>query len=123
MKIIRMHLAVMAMSLLPSVAVAGIILAQAPGTPLGTPFEVADRLADKNMSYWFICLAVVAIGSWSFIAKWLINQLEGQRKTNAELVDRLVNYMSADHARTIVVAETVTTTLARLVEKLDGKGH
>lgn len=116
--LIRLTAAVIALSVLPSVCGASILLAQAPGLP----YEGAvNALADKNMNYWFLALAAIAIASWSFIAKWLLNQLESQREANAALVTKLVNYMEVDHAKTLVVMDSVTKILADVVKKLDGQ--
>lgn len=109
--------AVIALSVLPSICGWSLLVAQ----PIPIPYEGAiHALADKNMNYWFLALAAIAIASWSFIAKWLLNQLESQRAANAELVTKLVNYMEVDHAKTLVVMDSVTKILAQVVEKLNG---
>jgi hypothetical protein len=116
--LIRSTAAVIALSVLPSFMGWALLLAQAPGLPYDS---TVSALADKNMNYWFLALAAIAIASWSFIAKWLLNQLESQREANAQLVTKLVNYMEVDHAKTLVVMDSVTKILADVVKKLDGQ--
>lgn len=112
----------MALVLLPSFAVASIV-ASLPNSPLaqtGIPFDPAIQyLADKNMNYWFLALSAIAIASWSFIAKWLLQQLESQRIVNTELVNRLVGYMEKDHAQTVIAMNVSSGILAQVVEKLN----
>jgi len=114
----RCVLAVVLFSLLPSFAVAALMLAEAP--PAIFPGqEVANYLADKSINYWFLTLAGIAIGSWTWIAKWLIQQLEAQRAVNAATTDKLVRYMEEDHSKTLVVMQQVTAILSEVVKRME----
>jgi hypothetical protein len=98
-----------------------IFMAQAP-TPAPIPgMEQVAYLADKNIAYWLVALALFAIGSWTYAVKWLIQQLESQRTANAESTNKLVSFVSTDHANSMVIMTRVTDVLERVVEKLDGK--
>lgn len=86
--------------------------------PIAGTKAIADELHDKSMAYWFIVLAVIAIGSWTWVFKWMVNQLEQQRAANAELTKSLVGYMEKDHAGTLQALQANTTILSQVVEKL-----
>lgn len=105
---------------------AAYVLAQAG--PVETGKEIVEGLANKSLSYWFIALAVVAITSWSFMAKWLINQLELQRDANSILTNKLIGYMEKDHTAMVQVVTEVAAVqkqtasiLERAIRRLDAK--
>jgi hypothetical protein len=80
-----------------------------------------EHLSKQGIEYWFVALAVLAILSWSFIVKWLINQLESQRAAHAAITDRLINYMQEDHAKMMGMIEGTTKAIDRtnhLLEKM-----
>src|SRR4051812_41785985 len=98
-------LALVALTLLPVAAfgfgTAGYSLLSQIG-----PLDVAEKLGDKSMATWFLALAVVAIGSWTWVFKWMITQLDAQRAANAALVDKLLE-----------AHKTENSTLRDLLEK------
>src|SRR5690349_4746068 len=97
MKHYRTIFALLALVLLPAIAAGSTIQAIADATL--PPQAVADHLADKNMAYWFVTLAVVSIGSWTWVFKWVLGQLDSQRVLNAEVQKQLIEYMRNDHAQ------------------------
>jgi hypothetical protein len=116
--LIRLILAILSFVFMPVVAFASAkvgydgILAQTAPNPTDIA-AAADHLANKSMAYWFVCLALVAAGSWTWIAKWLINQLEQQRTTNADINKQLIDYISKDHAASQVALREVTSCIER----------
>ena len=111
---LRLTLAILLVAVLPSVAIGAVGVAS--GAILFQP-EV-EYLAGKSMAYWFLALAAVAIASWSFIVRWLLNQLESQRTVNADVTNKLIAYMEGDHAKMIVVTEKVLLVMDRVLERL-----
>ncbi len=109
---LRLNLAILLIALLPSVALGAV------GVATGAiPFQPeVDYLADKNIAYWFLALAAIAIASWSFIVRWLLNQLESQRIVNADVTNKLIAYMEGDHAKMIVVTEKVLLVMDKVLE-------
>lgn len=113
-------MAIMAVVLLPAVSAASIMatvpifegIAQIPSS------EIAATLADKSMAYWFVTLAVVAIGSWTWIFKWLIAQLDSQRKANSEAQQQTIAYMSQDHAAVAALTANTIDVLRQVTEIL-----
>ncbi len=115
--------AIVLVALLPGVAAASILtalLAQIPGA------DMVEQLATRNVSYWFISLAVVAITSWSFIVKWLLKQLELQRAANQDTTTKLIGYMERDHSAMVkalsdvsAVQERTVLALERVIARLD----
>lgn len=92
---------IMMVILLPGVAIASgymglTIVGVVPGPTL--PADIINELGGKSISYWFIALSGIAITSWTFFAKWMLKQLEDQRKVNADLVTKLLLYLETDHA-------------------------
>ncbi len=101
--------------ILPSLALGAVGVATG-AIPFGP--EV-DYLADKNIAYWFLALAAIAIASWSFIVRWLLNQLESQRMVNADVTNKLIAYMEGDHAKMIVVTEKVLLVMDKVLDRLE----
>ena len=84
------------------------------------PFQPeVDYLANKNIAYWFLALAAIAFASWSFIVRWLLNQLESQRNVNADVTNKLIAYMEGDHAKMIVVTEKVLLVMDKVLEGMN----
>ena len=112
---IRLTLAILLVAVLPSVALAAV------GVATGAiPFQPeVDYLANKNIAYWFLVLAAIAIASWSFIVRWLLNQLESQRMVNADVTNKLIAYMEGDHAKMIVVTEKVLLVMDKVLERMN----
>ncbi len=115
--------AIMAVVLIPGIVVAsgltGIrMLAQIPGVE-----TAADQLGSKNLAYWFLTLAAVAIGSWTWIVKWLIRQLESQRKSNTEQTSQMFEYMKTERAQMLVLMDRFAKVMEVAVQKLDGAKH
>jgi hypothetical protein len=114
----------MCVVLLPAAAfasgsVAFSMLAQTP-IPLPIPGgQVVDHLADKSIAYWFLALAAIAIASWTWILKWMIAQLEGQRTANSEATTRLITYMERDHGQMIAAMTTTAETNKKVVEVME----
>ncbi len=90
-------LATLLLCLLPCVCGGSVMVAL---TELIEPLSAAQSLGDKNLAYWLLTLAGIAIASWTWIFKWLINQLELQRKAHAEAVSKLIEFMTQDHTAT-----------------------
>ena len=115
---IRLTLAILLVAVLPSVALGAVGVASG-----AIPFQPeVDYLANKNIAYWFLALAAIAIASWSFIVRWLLNQLESQRTVNADVTNKLIAYMEGDHAKMIVVTEKVLLVMDKVLERLDARG-
>ncbi|MEQ1862010.1 MAG: hypothetical protein ABMA13_18990 [Chthoniobacteraceae bacterium] len=114
---LRLTLAILLVAVLPSIALGAV------GVATGAiPFEPAvEYLANKNIAYWFLALAAIAIASWSFIVRWLLNQLESQRNVNADVTNKLIAYMEGDHAKMIVVTEKVLLVMDKVLERLDAR--
>lgn len=115
----RCILAVLLIVLLPSIALASLAAIVPPTLAQAGNLLDPTLLADKNMNYWFLALAGITIGSWTFTAKWLLQQLESQRSANTELVNKLVGYMEKDHSQTLLAMNTSAAILAQVVDKLD----
>ena len=114
---LRLTLAILLVALLPSVALGAVGLATG-----AIPFESeVDYLANKNIAYWFLALAAIAIASWSFIVRWLLNQLESQRMVNADVTNKLIAYMEGDHAKMIVVTEKVLLVMDKVLEGMNAR--
>ena len=112
---IRLTLAILLVALLPSVALGAVGLATG-----AIPFQPeVDYLANKNIAYWFLALAAIAIASWSFIVSWLLNQLESQRMVNADVTNKLIAYMEGDHSKMIVVTEKVLLVMDKVLEGMN----
>ena len=101
----KMQLAVMLVVLLAPLGLCSAAysyhLAQIPSS------DQIDALAGKNLSWWFIALALFSISSWTIIVRWLLSQLMEQRKANTEATTQLIGYMRDDHASTKVLLEKV----------------
>lgn len=129
----RLIAAFLAAAILPGVAMAAggyglVVLAEATPPAPASQEQLVEFLANKNVSYWFIALAVTSITSWSFIVKWLIKQLELQRAANQETTNKLITYMEKDHAAMVAVVGEVSATqkqtaliLERVLRKLEEK--
>jgi len=111
----RYVLVALAFVFLPPLAIGSLVMSQ---MPMLTPVEI-EQLAGKSISYWLIALASLSVASWTFVVKWGLNQLEGQRSSNAQLVTQLVTYMKEDHTATLVVMREVTGVMERLISKMD----
>lgn len=114
---LRLTLAILLVAVLPSVALGAV------GVATGAiPFQPEiEYLANKNIAYWFLALAAIAIASWSFIVRWLLNQLEGQRIVNADVTNKLIAYMEGDHAKMVAVTEKVLLVMDKVLERLDAR--
>ena len=112
---LRLTLAILLVALLPSVALGAVGVASG-----AIPFQSdVEYLANKNIAYWFLALAAISIASWSFIVRWLLNQLESQRNVNADVTNKLIAYMEGDHAKMIVVTEKVLLVMDKVLARLD----
>lgn len=109
--------ALVALTLLPAVAFAGasgawMIIGQV------APLEAADKLADKGMAAWFLALAAIAIGSWTWVFRWMVSQLEAQRAANAELVRQILEYHKSDNTSLRDMLGQTTAALNLVASKL-----
>ena len=112
---LRLTPAILLVAVLPSIALGAVGIATG-----AIPFQPeVDYLANKNIAYWFLALAAIAIASWSFIVRWLLNQLESQRMVNADVTDKLIAYMEGDHAKMIVVTEKVLLVMDKVLERMN----
>lgn len=115
-------LGIIAVILLPSVAIGAMALAANVGQLGPLPArELIDDLSTRNLAYWFITLAVVSIGSWTWIVRWLLGQLESQRASNIETNKMLIGYMERDHADMRTVLGRTTEVLERALHRIEGK--
>ena len=57
-----------------------------------------QALAGKDIGYWFLALAAISIGTWTWIVKWLIAQLDKQRDAHAATTTKLIDFMEKDHS-------------------------
>lgn len=110
--------AVVAVTLLPSIAVGSMVLASNVIAQIPAK-EIVDDLANRNLAYWFVTLAVVSIGSWTWIVRWLLGQLEGQRSSNVETNKLLIGYMERDHSDMRAVLTRTTDVLERALARLE----
>jgi len=111
--------AVLALVFLPTLAIgscayAGVMLAQTTQVQ-----NLVSELSTKSVAYWFVALAAVTITSWTWIVKWLINQLDSKRKTNAELTATLLESMKNDHSETKVLLAVTKEVLSKLAKQND----
>ena len=112
---LKLTFAILLIALLPAVALGAVGIAAG-----AIPFQSeVEYLANKNIAYWFLALAAIAIASWSFIVRWLLNQLESQRTVNAEVTSKLIGYMEGDHTKMIAVTEKVLLVMDKVLERLD----
>lgn len=122
---VKMIGAIMLLILLPSVAFGAYTWGMLSILPM--PDEhFLQGLADKNLGYWFIALAGIAITSWTFVGKWLLKQLEQQRVANQDTTSKLINYMDTGHTAMIsaltegtIVQRQTTSVLEKVLEKLN----
>lgn len=84
--------------------------------------EAAEQLGGKNLAYWFLALAGIAIASWTWILKWLLEQLESQRAANGATTDRLIGFMEKDHAEMRLLLGKTTEIMERLSTMLPQPG-
>jgi len=111
----RLTLASLLVTVLPGIALGAVGIAAG-----AIPFEPeVEYLANKNIAYWFLALAAISIASWSFIVRWLLNQLESQRSVNANVTNKLIAYMEGDHAKMLVVTEKVLIVMDKVLERLE----
>jgi len=112
---LRLTLAILLVAILPSVALGAVGIAAG-----AIPFESeVEYLANKSIAYWFLALAAISIASWSFIVRWLLNQLESQRSVNANVTNKLISYMEGDHAKMLIVTEKVLLVMDKVLARLD----
>jgi hypothetical protein len=112
---LRLTIAILLVALLPSIALGSVGVASG-----AIPFQTdVEYLANKNIAYWFLALAAISIASWSFIVRWLLNQLESQRMVNADVTNKLITYMEGDHAKMIVVTEKVLLVMDKVLARMD----
>lgn len=118
-------LATVSLCLIPCVGVGALtgglamMVAQVPSPITGT----ADQLVGKSLAYWLLTLAGIAIASWTWIFKWLINQLELQRQAHAETTKQLIEFMRQDHTATATMLASTQATLATAQAALATLAH
>lgn len=86
-------------------------LAQIP-----TPADV-EALANKSVSYWLVALALFSISSWTFIVRWLLNQLMEQRAASTKATSELISYMKEDRTNQMILMTKVSALLEKLTNK------
>ena len=112
----RLLIACILLVFLPVLAIAAGAAAMTPELLPG--LQAAEALADKSMAYWFVCLAVVSIGSWTWVFKWMIQQLSEQRTAHADATRQLVGYLTTDHTMMVQVVTKATDALEQVSHKL-----
>lgn len=119
---LRFTFALLATALLPCMAIAagqvGIVLATGATIPV-PGIKEAQELAGAGIATWFITLAIFAIASWTWVFKWMVNQVESQRKANAELNKDLISYMKADRDNLLVIVTQTAELLRVVVDKIE----
>lgn len=89
------------LTVIPATAVAAILAVEPTTIDTFNPFQSLGGTT----------IAGVAIGSWTWIFKWMVNQLELQRQAHTAAQSELIKYMKDDH--TLLVS-----TNAQLVKAL-----
>lgn len=74
----------------------------------GIGISEVDHISKQGLAWWFTALACIAVTSWTFSAKWLLAQLESQRKSNNEQQNMLITILKDDHANAVKVLVQVT---------------
>lgn len=97
------------LTITPMLAVASISHAVALAQLDSAAVAVGKELGDKSMATWFVALGVIAIGSWFYVFKLTIGQLDQQRAANADLVKQIISGHEADnHDLKELLREAVT---------------
>lgn len=85
----RLHiLLLIVLTLLPATGVAAVLAVEPTTVDNFNPFQ----------SFGGTTISAVAIGSWTWIFKWMVNQLELQRQAHTAAQSQLIQYMKDDHA-------------------------
>ena len=117
----KQTLAILGWVLLPSVtfgAVSAALAVLADVTPPFFPSAAAEALGGKSIGYWFIALAATAIGSWTWIVKWLIKQIDTQRDAHTRLTAELIGYLKTDHAANSAIVSQNNDLMRGVLEHL-----
>lgn len=98
-----------------------VMLTLIPATALATVLAVEPTIDNFNpfQSFGGTTISAVAIGSWTWIFKWMVNQLELQRQAHSTSQAQLITYMKDDHALLVSTNGQLVTTLSKLTETID----
>lgn len=104
----------LALTLLPSIAVAAAVVAMEPAVPMPSTdgFNPFTTMGGTTIS-------AVAIGSWTWIFKWMVNQLELQRQAHAQAQSQLIQYMKDDHTLIVATNQALTSALTLAISTLN----
>lgn len=89
------------------------ILAQIPS------IEHIDKLADKDFKWWFTAMFVIGLLGTIYIFKQQQIQSADQRKSHAEMTDKLIQYITQDHAKAVSTVEMAMGTMNKLGQTLE----
>lgn len=105
----RLHILILVfLTLLPASAIAS-VLAIEPTVDTFNPFQ----------SFGGTTISAVAIGSWTWIFKWMVNQLELQRQAHTQAQSQLIAYMKDDHALLVSTNGQLVSALAKAMNTLN----
>lgn len=93
-----------------------ILAADIPGVPI--PIDIQQLASDKSMATWFLTMGAIAIGSWTWIFRWLLTQLADQRIANAALVQKLLDRGERDNEKLAMLLERTVAVLDHVQAKL-----
>lgn len=107
----RLHVFILiVLTLIPAVSTAAVLGVEHIPTDGFNPLQ----------SFGGTTISAVAIGSWTWIFKWMVNQLELQRQAHATAQSELIKYMKDDHTLLVTTNQQLVTTLARVMTVLNG---
>ncbi len=104
----RLHVFLLVLlTVIPATAVAS-VLAITPTVDAFNPFE----------SFGGTTISAVAIGSWTWIFKWMVQQLELQRQAHAQSQSELIRYMKEDHTLLVTTNQQLVSVLSAALSSL-----
>lgn len=80
--------------------------------------DIQQLAGDKSMATWFLTMGAIAICSWTWIFRWLLDQLKEQRNVNAILVQKLLEHSDKDNHELRVLLNQTVAVLDRVSAKL-----
>ena len=86
---------------------------------LPIPVETVNSLADKDFKWWFTAVFIILLASGLAVFKMLITQNSEQRKAHADMTDKLMLYLTQDHAKAVTTVEMAVQAMSKLGMVLD----
>lgn len=98
-----------------------LVLTLMPATALATVLAVEPTIDNFNpfQSFGGTTISAVAIGSWTWIFKWMVNQLELQRQAHSAAQSQLIEYMKDDHALLVSTNGQLVSALGKAMTTLN----